>query len=756
MDLLEHKRRFYTSVLPARPNTWEVDEIFELLAEVDETRVEALLGHVEAIWPVSHSLCFAYLTNGAEALEQFPEEMLGEWVRQILALYERKGLLGARQFMADVDRFFLGPMRGVAGVAFEEISSRMIHYLRGISGRSLQFAVAQLPSTDTATIFLPEFLDTFPDKHNNILLYKLLISLQWRQVESRIFSQGPAMETDVQQMFARYPERQLAVDLFAAIRFIQVFRSLGSELPGLVRQGRELCLSLIKKIVPGGEEGERSAALQTLLTQGIGIQNSAGPTSLSTTPRSIPLATDDGKKIVDDIWRAGTFDVLPQLYTIFSGLAGSYILGPAALLLGEFDFIRAAETIRLRREEDKEKFVAMLAVFLEQQKQRQNEEDGGGNVPDSSQENLLLLMQKPQKEKDSRQQDAILLENEGLEIPAELAALIKEIQDDLGVLPEAYVQAAAGQAGRGVQRKENDSFDEGNRFAPRDGHIYDEWDYRRAGYRKDWCTLTEKSLQPVRSGFVAGTLAKYQAQLNKLRRQFEMLRSKDRFVRRRRHGDDIDLDAMIEALGDSSAGLSPSDRVFVQLLRDERDIAAMFLVDMSNSTEGWVGVAVKESLVLLAEALEVVGDRYGIYGFSGMRRSGSELFHIKRLDEPYGAEVQGRIAAIGPKEYTRMGPPIRHLTKILQETQSTVRLLVVISDGKPEDYDDYKGQYAIEDTRKALLEARGCGVHSFCITIDKAAHDYLMHMFGKGNYIFVSDVLSLPAKMAEMYRLITS
>lgn len=182
----------------------------------------------------------------------------------------------------------------------------------------------------------------------------------------------------------------------------------------------------------------------------------------------------------------------------------------------------------------------------------------------------------------------------------------------------------------------------------------------------------------------------------------------------------------------------------------------MFLVDMSNSTEGWVGVAIKEALVLIAEALEVVGDRYGIYGFSGMRRSRSEVFHVKHLDETYGPEVQGRIAAIGPKEYTRMGPPIRHLTRKLQDTESNIRLLVVISDGKPEDYDDYKGQYAIEDTRKALLEARGSGVYSFCITIDKSAHDYLAHMFGRGNYIFVDEVLSLPAKMAEMYRLLTS
>jgi len=103
-----------------------------------------------------------------------------------------------------------------------------------------------------------------------------------------------------------------------------------------------------------------------------------------------------------------------------------------------------------------------------------------------------------------------------------------------------------------------------------------------------------------------------------------------------------------------------------------------------------------------------------------------------------------------------MGPPIRHLTKKLMESDGTLRLLLVISDGKPEDYDDYKGQYAIEDTRKALLEARGVGVYPFCITIDKSAHDYLTHMFGKGNYVFVSEVLSLPAKMTEMYRLLTS
>lgn len=748
MELSEHKKRFYAGVLPSRPNTWEVDDIFVQLEELDETTMEALLSHVGAIWPVSHSLCFSYLTSGVKALDLFSTDLLGEWVRQILGLYERKGLLGARQFMADVDRSFLGPMRGEAGVAFEEISARMVHYMRGISGRSFDFAVAPLPSTDTGTIFLPEFLDIFPGKQNNIFLYKLLVSLQWGHVGSRIFSDVFSLGNVKQKLFSRYPDRQLSVDLFSVLQFIKVFRHLELEFPGLIRQGRELCVRLIKKIAPTDGKKEKCVALQNLLMQCVRIDGSSDGVSI--------CARHTGWEKVDDPWELVVWDVLPEIYATFFKLPGSYTLGSAALLLGEFDFARAGETIRLRREEEKGKFVAMLAGFLEQQGALQNEKSEGGNVPNSLQENLLLLMQGQQDEKSSNGKDTILLDNEGLEIPEELAALIRKIEDDLGTLPEAYVQAAAGQAGRGINRQDCRSLEEVASFRPVNVHMYDEWDYRRVGYRSDWCSLSEKSLHPVRSGFVAGTLEKYKPQLNKLRRQFEMLRTRHRFVRRRRHGDDIDLDALIEALGDTRAGLSPSDRVFVQLLRDERDIAAMFLVDMSNSTEGWVGVAVKEALVLLAEALEVAGDRYGIYGFSGMRRSRSELFHIKHIGEPYNAEVQGRIAAISPKEYTRMGPPIRHLTKKLQETQSNVRLLVVISDGKPEDYDDYKGQYAIEDTRKALLEARGGGVYSFCITIDKSAHDYLAHMFGRGNYIFVDEVLSLPSKMAEMYRLLTS
>ena len=285
---------------------------------------------------------------------------------------------------------------------------------------------------------------------------------------------------------------------------------------------------------------------------------------------------------------------------------------------------------------------------------------------------------------------------------------------------------------------------------------YDEWDFRRSGFRKNWCIVTEKEIPVTRSTFIRNTLDAYHGQIIRLRHQFEMMRTRERFVRRQRDGDDIDLDALVESLADTVAGHPPSDRLFIRLKRDERDIAALFLVDMSNSTRGWVGKAIKESLVLICEAMETLGDRYGIYGFSGMRRLRCEVFPIKNIDQSYNDEVRERIGSIAPREYTRMAPAIRHMTSILKDVDAKVRLLITLSDGKPEDYDEYKGEYAIEDTRHALIEAKIAGIHPFCITIDQHAHEYMAHMYGEVNYIFINDVSKLPARMPEIYRVLTS
>ena len=288
------------------------------------------------------------------------------------------------------------------------------------------------------------------------------------------------------------------------------------------------------------------------------------------------------------------------------------------------------------------------------------------------------------------------------------------------------------------------------------GIRYDEWDFRRGGYKKGWCSLYEQDIHPGHEAVVEQTLARYGGYVKVLRKKFELLKREPRTQRRQKDGDDIDLDAVIEAFSDAAAGLSPRDDLFTRQDRSERNIAVLFLVDMSGSTKGWVNEAEKASLVLMAEALETLGDRYAVYGFSGMTRNRCDLYRVKGFDEPYAESVKRRIAGIEPKDYTRMGPFIRHAAKILASVDARTKLLITLSDGKPEDWDAYKGDYGIEDTRKALLEAREQGIHPFCITIDKEAQSYLPHMYGEVNYIFIDDVNKLPNRITEIYRRLTT
>ncbi|MDA8387161.1 MAG: VWA domain-containing protein, partial [Nitrospiraceae bacterium] len=342
--------------------------------------------------------------------------------------------------------------------------------------------------------------------------------------------------------------------------------------------------------------------------------------------------------------------------------------------------------------------------------------------------------------------------------------LLKELASEgENLLPGGVLVDGAAAGGRGVYRLGDFETPGDETQAPagqkqkQKSVKYDEWDYRRAGYRRGWCTLYEQESGRGHEPFVEQTLKSYGGYVTALRNRFELLRREPKLLRRQKDGDDIDLDAMVEAIADMKAGIGPSDKdLFTRYERNERDIAALFLLDMSGSTKGWVNRAVKESVVLMCEALAALGDRYAIYGFSGMTRGRCDFYRIKSFGEDYGPEVKKRISGIEPKDYTRMGPAIRHSVSILGRVEARTRLLVVLSDGKPEDYDAYKGDYGIEDTRKALIEARQRGFHPFCITIDRQARSYMPHMYGASHYIVIDEVKKLPDRIPEIYRRLTA
>ena len=359
------------------------------------------------------------------------------------------------------------------------------------------------------------------------------------------------------------------------------------------------------------------------------------------------------------------------------------------------------------------------------------------------------------------QQDALSPTEPGQDM--EIRQLLVSIQQDLGEVPEDWLEPTAASeisetlpSGQETNIDVDGSFPE-NAADNLNAFLYDEWDYVRNTHRKRWCLLREREVEPAPdSGFVDETLSKYRGQVKTLQRSFESLREQYRILRKQPDGDSLDFEALVEAFTDARSGMEMSSRIYRKSRRIQRDIAVIFMVDMSGSMKGWINLAQREALILLSEALETLNDRYAIYGFSGNTRKRCELYRIKTFEQAYDTDVQARIAAIEPHHFTRMGVTIRHLSRMLERIDARTKLLITLSDGRPYDYDHYQDDYAIEDTRMALYEARHLGIHPFCITIDEQARDYLPHMYGESSFKLISDISRLPYRISEVYRGLTS
>jgi len=350
----------------------------------------------------------------------------------------------------------------------------------------------------------------------------------------------------------------------------------------------------------------------------------------------------------------------------------------------------------------------------------------------------------------------IRLDGEAVQLTHEAQAAAQSLLQDLGEVPPEALTAAGDGMWTPVDPNHLPETTPELASDRKADFRYDEWDYHRNAYRRGWCHVYEMEVKPGSGDFVRATKQRYAPFIQQLKRRFEAVRGEDRIIGRQPEGEEIDLDALVEAVNDRRSGAEPSPRLFSRRVRNDRSLAAMFMVDMSGSTKGWINDAERESLVMLCEALEKLGDRYAIYGFSGWTRTRCDIYRIKSFSEAYSETVRGRIDAIEAKDYTRMGVAIRHLSKLLAEQPARHKLLVTLSDGRPDDFgDEYRGTYGIEDTRRALQEARQQGIRSYCITIDRHGADYLKHMVGPASYTVLDDVKKLPLKVADIYRKLT-
>lgn len=338
-------------------------------------------------------------------------------------------------------------------------------------------------------------------------------------------------------------------------------------------------------------------------------------------------------------------------------------------------------------------------------------------------------------------------------LPPDAGESGKALQQDPAEVPREALHAAGPGAWQPVAG--GDDATEIDTIARPDA-VYDEWDCRRGALRRGWCHLYEADGPAGEHDWVDAVRVRHSHLIRSVRRRFEALRGEDKPLRRQFDGEEIDLDAQVDARGDRMSGNEPSPRLFIHRRRVERSLAVMFMVDMSGSTKGWVNDAERESLVLLCEAIEALGDSYAIYGFSGWTRTRCDIYRIKRFGDRYDAATRRRIAGIEARDYTRMGVAVRHLSGLLQRQNARHKLLVTLSDGRPDDHgDEYRGRYGIEDTRRALLEAREKGIRSYCVTIDRHGADYLPQLYGPAHYSVIDDAKKLPQRIAGIYRKLT-
>ncbi len=659
---------------------------------------------VQRVASTNIELGYQYACHAVEALAIMDRDMVESWALYAMDTYDREGLRPALEVMRRLDSFADTCRERRVGSVLEEQQGILLGFLHGLSGRRLKLAEAAQSYTDTETLFLPPVMALLGNPDDNFLLYKVTIAALWAQTRYGTFRAPLAAELEQQCE----PDRFLG--LFHAFESIRLEACIGRELPGLIRQIKRLKRELGESELP-----------QVWVQHQEFLQRP-------------DIRSEDALALARD----------------WTGKLAPYPPFPYQGIL-RLDAVEACVAERLARE--KAKFRVTLRLLEEELLEGQRPEDENGTKKQFSKREI------PAPDLPEGMRTEILLDGKPMPLPVEVENLISSIIVDLGNIPDDYLEPAGpGEYDPALFQEQQEDPDDvwSGVYHEQGAHLYREWDFQRQHYRKNWCAVREKTVVPVYDNFVEQTLDRYSGLVKHLRKIFEAMRDEERRLKRQSDGDDVDIDALVEALADTRDGREMSDRLFTRMHRTERNIAVIFMVDMSGSTKGWINQAERESLVLLCESLETIGDRYAIYGFSSITRKRCELYHIKHFDEPYDVEVKGRISGIQPQDYTRMGFAIRHLSRVLNEIDARTRILITLSDGKPDDYDNYRGQYGIEDTRRALIEARRDGIHPYCITIDDQARDYLPHLYGPAAFTLVDDVKMLPLKVSDIYRRLTA
>ncbi|MBX3329725.1 MAG: VWA domain-containing protein [Nitrospira sp.] len=696
------------------------------------------------------------IENGPEALTRFEN-----WFKagMEVAAYSQDG---ARAYFSVESRKALASVeQALSGVPFRQVARRVKLFVQGLCGTDV--AVAALPdsvtsparatvSDDGKTISLPALLRRYQTATENERLYLVMAAheaghLEFGTYRLRLESLTDLIET-VQHRYGRsneagpgtlaaffqmYPNPALVRDLWIVLEDARIEFLLQAEYPGL---RCDLARFAAESIAP--RDPAQGVTPEELIVDGL-LRLSTGETEDSAVPKAVREEVSILWSMCRSIFKTTataeeTVRVVDQVYVRLE-----------ELLVVRGEMIRAerreepkdAETGQTKPEQPGDQYRAVTDLAHR-----------GSMNPEFitwSQEQLDRQPEPP-AQSDGRTKENVRSGEQG----SESRDLLSEGRSLPSIVEECLALEMETQPIRDLTAHDGRAT------------LYAEWDCRIEDYRMNWCRVVERAADAGSDDFVTETLVSHRSTVKSLRRFFEGLRPPAfRRVTGQSDGEEVDLDAVVRRTVERQAGIEGGDRLYIRREKQERDVAVAFLIDISGSTSRDLGTGrrvidiEKEGLVLLCEALDAVGDQYGLYAYSGQGRARIEFLTIKDFDDRLGATTAHRLGGLAPRHQNRDGAAIRHATAKLLAREAKNRVLVLLSDGRPLD-DQYKDDYSLEDTKAALREARQRGVETFCITIDREAENYLRRMYADAQYCVIDRVEALPTKLPGIYRRLTA
>ncbi len=771
------------------------------------------------VYTLSSPAASEFLKNCSFVVSRAGLAGLETWCEDGLGILRQSEQSGITYFGLGMSRSTMLVEKLSSGVELDSIRSLLETYHLALTGMNspilstnshgdYRAGLSTLPEINDNghPFFLPEFVDRYPDKQDNFAWYKVMATHQAGHIEYGSYefhSNGTSVDPD--GFLELIGDSRLAADIFTIVEDGRIDFLVKQQYKGLAGVYRRIQKEALDARPPLTVYRQKEAFLEAL------IRLSLGRFGQWSAPKELCTPLYISGLIMKRILSSGTtvddsIEATMQLYRLACKISNEPVPGDTWQTVNldkvpaEIEPLTPLQADKILLDMSGMEPQASMYTSppdVEYRGIRTADPDIGFEEPESiSEDNTGQGSPQPKLPAPGEESDIDDISDIGA-----LAADKGTTEEDALVFGANTMNSENVQWA--TQPEQADTGDNNDGPLEADGpysYLYNEWDFRASDYRLRWCRVRQTAQDEGAPEFFDATLDEYKDLASLLRKQFELLNPRfSRKVKKLQDGEDFDLDAVIDHIITRKAKQNPDGKVYWRRSKSERDVSVAFLLDMSSSTIEYVNKSPghsnsqpvfrdykdyfewlqagndsvirplefkriidleKESLVLLIRALESIGDTYAIYGFSGYGRENVEFYIIKDLEEEFSNQVKSRIDTISPQHGTRMGPAIRHATWKLEQQESKSKFLFLISDGRPEDHrygqDGLEREYAIHDTKMALVETKRKGVMPFCLTIDQDGHDYLKTICGDMGYEVVPDIESLPRCLPTLYRRFTT